>query len=198
MKFSYSKPVLALFLFLTINGCTTTKITSNKLETNLPFIESIYYAVYAEESIGKAAPYLDSKSSSLYSRNKVSFEMKTYTFLENDGEFTVENVIKEAQLNNFQYALMMAEDDYDYSSSVSPGYWSNGMYMGGSNSKTIKHGLKATLFSVSDTTEVWRAVIEVTSGDYGNREQTGASIAKKIISQFVKDGLLSSTFNITN
>ena len=187
---------LIILLIVGFSGCTTTKITSKVLKPEVKNIDSIFYALYADESIEKAAPYFKENSFQAYLKNNVEFQFKLYTFLENGSTFSKKKVFEEASKEEMDYALMLASDDYDFNTSYNPGYWSNGMYMGGGSSKHINHGLKATLFSVSDSTEVWRAVIEISSGDYGNREQTGNSLAKKLIRQLIKDGILTSDFEI--
>lgn len=186
--------ISALLFF--ISGCTSTKITSKLLINEERSIESIFYAIYADDSIEKAAPYFKEYSFQTYLTNHVQFRFKLYTFLENGDSFSKELVFEEANKEGMEYALLLASDEYDISTSYSPGYWSNGMYMGGGSSTRIKHGLKASLFSLSDSAEVWRAVIDINSGDFGNREQTGQALSKKLIRQLIQDGLLPSDFKI--
>ena len=85
-----------------------------------------------------------------------------YSFLENnDDEFSLETAINKTLENELNFVLMLEETDYESTTTSAPGYWSDGMYYGGGSSKQIVHSIQARLYSVSDTTEIWRAEIEI-------------------------------------
>jgi|GEM_PF-1969703 len=192
-------PIFTLLSSLLFLGCTSTKMTSNLLLEETPeSINDVFYAVYATKTFEKATPSLEERSNLIYAKNAIRFEQKTYTFLENDGEFNLDNVINYAKEKDFNFALLIAEDDYDYTITQNPGYWSGGMYMGGGSTSNTTHGLKATLFSVSDTSQVWRAEIKVHSGQFGNSSQSGRSLADRIVMQFIDDGLFPKNFRLLN
>lgn len=188
------KYIFLILVFFT--GCTTTKITSSILTNEkVTNFSSVFYAIKAKKTTAKAMPYLESRSKKLYSLNGIKFEQKVYTFLENnDDEFSLETLINSALDNELKFVLMLEETDYESTTSSGPGYWSNGMYYGGGSSKQIVHGIQARLFSVSDTTEIWRAEIEIKSGSYGNSKQSGESLAMSLIDKLIQDRILSTSF----
>ena len=188
------KTLLPLLLLLVMN-CTTIEISSSVLAPGvIQDLDGVYYAIYTDDSIEAAATYIESRSRAIYELNSVHFEQDTYSFLNNAGAFTVENLIAIAKDQNCNYFIMMNVDEYDQT--VTPNYAYTGTSFGyAGSSKTIEHGLKARLFSVADTTEIWRAVIDVTSGDYGNGKQTGNAIAFEVIDKLKRDRIYPAGFN---
>ncbi|RNC85616.1 MAG: hypothetical protein ED557_02255 [Balneola sp.] len=178
--------------------CTTTKIDSQVMAPNFDQkVTNLFYVINLQDKMEKTVPTLVDKSKSIYTENGFPFNHEEYTFFSERGTFTLENMVISAKEKNFDFFLILLETDHDRETYFSgPTVGANGMFVGGSTSKTIKHGLEAYLYTVSDTTEIWRAKIEVTSGDYGNSTQTGNSLAKGVIERLLSDGLLPSGFTI--
>lgn len=193
----HGKYIFLILVFFT--GCTTTKITSSILTNEkVTDFSSVFYAIKAKKTTAKAMPYLEIRSKKIYDQNDIKFEQRVYTFLEDQGKNLLDDVIAYALANKLKYILTIEEIDYEYTTISTPGYWSNGMYFGGGNSKEIVHELQARLYSTSDTTEIWEAEIEIKSGSYGNSQQSGESLAISLIDKLIQDGILPKSFKHLN
>lgn len=187
--------IIFTIVILQLSACTETKITSRVVNTDkVENIDNIAYAFYSDRTMGKASSHLETKSLEIYRANNINFDLFSFSFLENGSDFSLDTALTYAKRKNFDYLLLLNSDAYNIYSSSSSGYFQNNTYMGGGSSSTIRHGIKAILLSVADTTDLWRAEIDITSGGSGNSEQIGKSLAKQLCVQLQKDGFLPPTF----
>ncbi len=174
-------------------------MTSKRSKDFLAYsLTDLFYAIYLEKEMEKTLPSFKDQTNELHEKNDFKYEIESYGFFNNPNDFVYDSLSHKARKADFQYLLVLSEESYDKEVSSYPSFYSPGTnsWSGGGNTKTIEHSLEAFIYDLKTDQEIWRAQIEVKSGDFGNSSQTGKSMAKGLIEQLKKDWMLPSDYDV--
>ena len=185
--------ILAAVLFLT--SCATTDINSKVTnQKSLGKISKIYYGFYFDRGLEESSEKFVKQTQEVYLKNNVKFGYKEYGFFQNPDDFKLNNLISLALDKGFDHLLVLTNVSFDTRTTRNvPSVNPDGSFTGGGYSKTNISGLEGYLYALSDTTEVWRAQIDV---EYSNSKTAGNSLANKLIEKLSDDGFYYKRMHI--
>lgn len=191
--------IALLFTCFFFSQCTSTNVVSKRAKDfEAHALSDLYYAIYLDKKMEKTLPSFKNQTYELHQKNNFKFEIEGYGFFNNPEAFVYDSLSQKAKKSGFRYLLVMNEKEYEKNVSSTPSFYNSGTntWSGGGNTKTIEHGLEAFIYDLETDQEIWRAQVEVTSGDYGNSTQTGKSLAKGLIKKLKEDQMLPSSYAI--
>jgi len=181
MKTNHS--LVLLISLSTFFACTSTKMKTQKMEGYDEKIESLVVSTLFSEYFEKAAPsFLEGIKANLI-EDSIAIDYYPYPEIKNDSldpEIQMEIILNRVLMKGLEYesshALLIVDTKLETVSR--------------SSSTTHTHSLIGLLIDIKKERFIWQADITLKSGDYGNSNQSGTSLAKKTISQLRKDQFL--------
>ncbi len=179
-----------LFLIIAVSffcACTSTKMDTQKLGGYNEKIESLVVSTLFSEYFEKASTsFIDGIESELQSEG-ILVEYYPYPEIKNDSldpkiqtEIILNRILMKGLEFETSHALFLIDTEKK-TESISFGTTTN---------TTNTHSLRGLLIDINKELVVWQADIKLKSGDFGNSNQSGTSLAKNTIDQLREDNFL--------
>tara|TARA_Y100001935_G_scaffold52865_1_gene44135 strand:+ start:43022 stop:43609 length:588 start_codon:yes stop_codon:yes gene_type:complete len=184
-NFSLGTALLITIVFLFMQGCATTSISTTRHVDDGETIESVYYAYYFLDDLKDHYAEFDDHAALMYKTRRVIYKSEEQLFL---GSLNSQNrLINQAKAEHLDYVLVVRQVEEESGYTSTPDAFDNTS----SIRITNDYRFRTFLYKVDSQELIWEATLSYKKISDSERKPFVRELSRNIISQLNKDGLLS-------